>query len=314
MTIAAITMVRDDLFYIRKWIAHYGRQIGHENLYVLVHGNAPEIRALDGRVNYIHLPARQDDTIGKTRFNIDRFRLINNLANSLLAYFDHVIVTDADEYLVADPDLADSLPEYIARFAPHGTLTAFGLDVWQHMAEHPAPIDLDRPILAQRPLCKVAPLYHKPAITNRVIRRNLGNHASNDPKLTIPKGLYLFHLRYFDRDFVLGTQLNRERLRANQTNRLVDFPPDDGSDFTYRAVITESFDKVSRLPVTERFDFGPEIALCHKTWRRRRYLVQRDFWKRVLRGDVSGYSFHWRFDLIDQDHLHTVPRRFRALL
>ena len=36
--IAAITMVRGDAFYLRKWTAWYGGQFGEENLYILLDG------------------------------------------------------------------------------------------------------------------------------------------------------------------------------------------------------------------------------------------------------------------------------------
>ena len=32
--ICALTMVRNDEFYLRKWVAYYGGQLGRENLYV----------------------------------------------------------------------------------------------------------------------------------------------------------------------------------------------------------------------------------------------------------------------------------------
>ena len=36
--ICAITMVRNDEFYLRKWTAYYGAQLGEENLYVYLDG------------------------------------------------------------------------------------------------------------------------------------------------------------------------------------------------------------------------------------------------------------------------------------
>lgn len=314
MNICAVTMVRDDLFYIKKWISYYGSQIGFENLYVLVHGNAQQIRQLDHRVNFLNVPVRQDDTIGKERFNVDRFNLINGVANSLQAYFEHVIVTDADEYLVPDPEFAASIPEYISKYEHNGTLSAIGLDVYQHIILQPNVIDLKRPILGQRPICKVEPLYHKPAITNRVIRRALGNHYSNDGTLRFAKGLFLFHLKYFDRTFALGSQLNRDRLRANKSFDLTEFPEDNGDDFKYRDSIMERFVQISQLPISERFDFEAEISQYRRTWRRRRFFLHREFWKSLMRGTVSEYSFHWRFDLIRYDRLHYVPNRFWSLL
>ena len=36
--IAAITMARNDNFFLGRWIAYYGQNIGYENLYVLLDG------------------------------------------------------------------------------------------------------------------------------------------------------------------------------------------------------------------------------------------------------------------------------------
>jgi hypothetical protein len=36
--IAAITMARNDDFYLRKWVAYYGAQLGKENLYIFLDG------------------------------------------------------------------------------------------------------------------------------------------------------------------------------------------------------------------------------------------------------------------------------------
>ena len=41
--IAAITMVRGDAFYLRKWTAWYGGQLGEENLYILITMTAGDI-------------------------------------------------------------------------------------------------------------------------------------------------------------------------------------------------------------------------------------------------------------------------------
>jgi len=37
-TVAAVTMVRDDAFFLRAWLRHYGAMFGRENCYVINHG------------------------------------------------------------------------------------------------------------------------------------------------------------------------------------------------------------------------------------------------------------------------------------
>ena len=41
--IAAITMVRNDDFFLHKWVDYYGAQLGRENLYVYFDGEDQEI-------------------------------------------------------------------------------------------------------------------------------------------------------------------------------------------------------------------------------------------------------------------------------
>ena len=36
--ICAVTMVRNDEFFLRKWVAYYGAELGFENLYVFLDG------------------------------------------------------------------------------------------------------------------------------------------------------------------------------------------------------------------------------------------------------------------------------------
>ncbi len=35
---AVVTMVRDDAFFLRAWLAHYGEMFGRQNCYVINHG------------------------------------------------------------------------------------------------------------------------------------------------------------------------------------------------------------------------------------------------------------------------------------
>ena len=48
MKIAAVTHVRNDDFYLGKWVDHYGRLLGRENLHILLDGaDTPMLHAVD---------------------------------------------------------------------------------------------------------------------------------------------------------------------------------------------------------------------------------------------------------------------------
>lgn len=307
-------MVRDDLFFIQKWIEYYGQQLGRSNLYVLVHGNSSKIRQLCDETNFINVPTRDNDTVGKEIFNRDRFNLINNLANSLVDYHEYVIVTDADEFLIPDPDKYDGILDLLRSSKGAVTISGLGLDVCHHQRLQTWNLDLDDHILKQRYTCKVEPLYTKPAITNKKITRARGNHYSNDPALFIHENLYMFHLKYMDADFALGNHRRRHHLRRGEDLPIIRRPEEGSGDFDYRAGVSKRFERIAELPVSQEFDFSHYRYRLQKSWRRRRYLFQQEFWNSLRRGRLADYSFHWRFDLIREDVLYEIPSRFRKLL
>ena len=312
--VIAITMVRNEVFFLEKWIAYYGAQLGHENLYVLLHGNAPELRFIDGRVNFINIPVRVNDTVGHDRFDEDRFSLINALANELNNYFDWVIVTDVDEFIVVDPDLGVSLPQYLAQPQSDTVLSVIGLDVAHRTNEEANALNFNENILAQRRFCRFQPLYCKPAIASIAIKRANGNHYSTHKTLTFGTGLYLFHLKTMDRDFSLGLHATRDQAYHNQlpdTMRLLAVPE---KSFRWKDEVTAGFSTLNTFKIDDVFDFTDEIAHCHTTWRRRRFWAQKAFWRALFTGQLKRYSLHFRFDLTKSKKLYRIPDKFSASL
>ena len=45
-TVAAVTMVRDDPFFLRIWLDYYGTRLGRENCYVVNHGRGAGVSAM----------------------------------------------------------------------------------------------------------------------------------------------------------------------------------------------------------------------------------------------------------------------------
>ena len=45
--IAAVTMARNDSFFLSRWIRYYGRELGYDHLYIYLDGEDP--------VSYTHL-------------------------------------------------------------------------------------------------------------------------------------------------------------------------------------------------------------------------------------------------------------------
>ena len=109
--IAAITMARDDNFFLSRWIAYYGKNLGTENLYILLDGtdqNAPEN---SGRAHITKLPH-----IPMSRSDGDKYRIkkLSELGHELLKKYDIVIGCDADEFLIVDPKTKQNLFQYLS--------------------------------------------------------------------------------------------------------------------------------------------------------------------------------------------------------
>lgn len=193
--IAAITMARNDDFYLRKWVAYYGSQLGRENLYIYLDG-------LDQTVgDYCEgTHAQAVEKIGNQVVAAEKGRLsfLSKKAARLMADgYDLVIGVDADEFIVVDPALGLSLPEYLSRVKVKGSLSALGLDFGQKLGEE-ADITEDRPFLQQRHYAQIGTRYTKPSILAQPLRWGSGFHRIKGHNFHIAKDLYLLHFGYFD--------------------------------------------------------------------------------------------------------------------
>ena len=78
--VAAVTMLRDDLFYLKIWLAHYGEMLGRENCYIVNHGHTPEVAEMAKGCNIIGIPGHHHKN-----FDMKRWRLLNNIVQGLNA-------------------------------------------------------------------------------------------------------------------------------------------------------------------------------------------------------------------------------------
>ena len=125
--IAAITMVRNDDFYLRKWVQYYSRELGgREHLYIYFDGVDQEIGDFCRGTNAFKVPK-----IGKKVVEAEKGRLqfLSWKAAELLSGgYDLVIGVDADEFIVVDPKLGKTLVEYLSGLKIKGSCSALGLD------------------------------------------------------------------------------------------------------------------------------------------------------------------------------------------
>ena len=196
--IAAITMARDDEFFLSRWIAYYGKQFGTENLYILLDGtdqNVPENVGKAHITKLTHIPM--------SRSAGDKYRIgkISELAHELLKKYDIVIGCDTDEFLIVDPKSKKTLSEYLSNKKIHTTLSGLGLDIGQHLYNE-AILDKDSPFLEQREYALLSTRYTKPVVINKPVQWGSGFHSVRHHNFHIDKNLYLLHFGAIDMDML----------------------------------------------------------------------------------------------------------------
>lgn len=288
-TVAALTMVRDDPFFIKTWVRYYGGLIGRENCYVVNHGRGAEVADLAAGCNIIGIPGDHH-----ANFDMKRWRMLNNLVMGLRCYYNHVIVGDVDELVVLDPREGRTLPDWLAGIPANRVLTPLGLEVIHRVDLEHEPVT--ECILGPRRHVRPAPHYSKPCIVSAPTKIARGGHFTKFEKLRTPPNLYLLHLKFCDYAIYAATLDRRNAVTAATGAKVAEaaigrhwFAEHRGDD---RAV----FDAFARLRMQDGFDLAPLRQHMHDTWKS---------W-----GD-TGY---WQFDRPDHDTQYLLPERFSGLV
>lgn len=208
-TVAAMTMVHNEQYFLQQWIAHYEPLLGRENLYVLVHGGEEGVLQELSGCRVIYLPRHRIDW----KFDRTRFALLNAYADFLLQNYDCVIAGDVDELVFVDPDIAGDLVSYIEGFRhlEIPVLTTFGFHLLA--GDDAVAIDRTRPVFGQRTIAVADADYCKPLIAFQQPRWFRGYHSSAWPP-HLPDGLYTAHLRCVDRGVASEVAADRRETAA----------------------------------------------------------------------------------------------------
>lgn len=249
--IAAITMARDDEFFLSRWIAYYGKQFGTENLYILLDGTDQKIPENAGNAHITKLPHEQLSRAAGDKYRIKK---LSELAHELLEKYDIVIGCDSDEFLIVDPKTKKTLAEYLSNKKIPTTLSGLGLDIGQHLYSE-AIIDKSAPFLEQREYALLSTRYTKPVVINKPVHWGSGFHSVRHHNFHIDKNLYLLHFGAIDMNMLeekakkRGSDwLNHLRRRGNGTINII----------TRKKARTESWLKIARILQTY---FRPIYAL-----------------------------------------------------
>ena len=287
---AAVTMVHEDYFFLDRWMRYWGDQIGRENLYVLSHGEDARIRQIAEGANVVHVPNPAD----RSGFDRRRWAGLSNYTSGLTLYYNWVICTDVDEIVAVDPQVSDSVSDYLdAKFATGApmTISPFALEIVHTPAIEPDLINPVDPVLSKRRNFRINSNYAKPCITRGRIAFSIGGHGCNKKSVTLDEHLYLFHLRYVD-DGLSRARLEKRRLWMEAKNG----PVAEGKRRTNTwEAGTQSFDRLSaQTPKAETVDF-PEAR------------------QRMLEGRSSAETGNWFFGKARSSELYRLPDRFSKL-
>lgn len=203
--IAAITMARDDEFFLSRWIAYYGKQFGTENLYILLDGIDQNIPSNAGNAHITKLPHENMSRAAGDKYRIKK---LSELASELLQSYDIVIGCDSDEFLIVDSKTHQNLKQYLSNKKIHTTLSGLGLDIGQHLYCE-AILDKHAPFLEQREYALLSTRYTKPVVINKPVSWGSGFHSIHHHNFHIDKNLYLLHFGSVDMDMLEQKAKNR---------------------------------------------------------------------------------------------------------
>jgi hypothetical protein len=207
--IAVMTTVRDEADMLPRWIDYYGRQVGVENLLVL-DDNTVDGSTKDLPCSVYRLPPAP----WRWEWAAGRIRMVNGIAQGLLACYDAVVFTDADEFLLPDPAKYDGLRDYLAARADREVIAPLALNVL-HNPDREPDLDPTKPVLAQRRFVKFTSVMCKPLVKRTPAAWRPAFHGINAP-YEIDRELLLLHLKYYDVAMLSKVAEHRRMLHENE--------------------------------------------------------------------------------------------------
>lgn len=197
--IAAITMARNDEFFLNRWIKYYGGLLGEENLHIYLDGLDQKTPSGAGKANITKLPHKEEQV---QKGDKTRILLLSDLAKKLFeSGYDIVIGCDCDEFLIIDPALNTSLPEYLSQIKNKTSVSGLGLDVGQDLNTE-STLNSEQPFLGQRKYALLSTRYTKPVVLFKPAIWGSGFHSVKSHNFHIDKNLYLLHFGSVDLEMI----------------------------------------------------------------------------------------------------------------
>lgn len=214
--ICAITMARNDEFFLNRWVKYYGRELGEENLYIYLDGVDQPIPAQAGKSNVIHCERVVEHVVLAEK---RRLGFLSSVAAELLQKYDIVIGVDADEFLLVDPTTGKSLAEYLSSISIKTTVSGLGFDVGQHM-KFESILDENKLFLEQRNYAYLSSRYTKPSVINKAVNWGSGFHRIHGENFHIDPNLYLFHFGSVDLEMINQRFQDKDRMATGRKKHI----------------------------------------------------------------------------------------------
>lgn len=213
--IAALTMVRNDDFFLDKWTKYYGNLLGRENLFIYFDGEDQSVPSSTEGCNVSVIPRVSGNVRVSDKLRID---VMSARAAELLKQYDMIIGTDVDEFLIVDPALGVSLPEFLSSQDIKGrnSLSGLGCDVIYDPSD--CPLDSDVALLSQRRSALLSTRYTKTSVLCKPVQWGSGFHRTRKGDFHICEGLFLFHFGCADPS-IIGQKMNDADLVSRGWNR-----------------------------------------------------------------------------------------------
>jgi hypothetical protein len=209
-------MARNDDFFLERWIMYYGTQLGFENLYIILDGTDQKKPKLTDKATIIVIEKTPGKVAEADKRRID---IISKFTVDLFQKYDLVIGTDADEFLLVDPNCNKTLAEYLSGLSIKNSVSGLGLDVGQKKGTEQA-LDYNKPFLLQREYALVSSRYTKASVLSKPLKWGAGFHRVRNHNFRIDKNLYLFHFGCVDLQIIESKLKNNDMLEGGWERHL----------------------------------------------------------------------------------------------
>lgn len=246
---AVFTIVKNENYFLTKWINHYKKFYPNSNIYVLDH------QSNDGSTNNLNV------NVIKINYELafDHQWLCNTVQkfqNYLLTKYKTVLFAEADELVYSKKiNFCDFLHNF--ENSNFNYLTCFGFEIIQNLQKE-KPLNFNESIIKNRNYWFENPWYHKTLLSKIPLLWNWGFHSVKNLKPLLHDDLFLCHLHRCD--FELMLKRHQERSKWNLKD-------DGNSGFQHKIFLKEELLNYFNFKAKYQNGFPSpivEIPLDHK--------------------------------------------------